>query len=177
MPFLILLLFIAVPIVEIAVFIEVGGWIGLWPTIGIVILTAILGTAMLRQQGLSTLFRLRQKLEKDRLPVQEVFDGLCLLIAGALLLTPGFVTDSIGFLLFVPPFRHWLGRLLAGWIVARGDIHVQTAGFGGGPDGGPDGGPGRRPSDGGTVIDGEYDDVTPTDERGYDRLRRPGDDG
>lgn len=164
MPFLILLLFIGVPIVEIAVFIEVGGRIGLWPTLGIVILTAILGTAMLRQQGLSTLFRLRQKLEDDQLPVREVFDGLCLLIAGALLLTPGFVTDALGFLLFVPPFRAWLGRHIADWFIAHGEVHVHTAGPGAGR---------RPPSGGGPVIDGEYDDVTPDR---HEPLRRPDDD-
>jgi UPF0716 family protein affecting phage T7 exclusion len=108
MAFFLLIAFIAVPIVEIAVFIEVGGRIGVWSTVGVVILTAVMGTALLRQQGLSVLFRIQENLEANRMPVQELFDGVCLVLAGALLLTPGFVTDAIGFLLFVPPFRRWL---------------------------------------------------------------------
>ena len=72
MAFILLIAFITVPIVEIAVFIEVGGLIGLWPTIGIVILTAVIGTAMLRQQGLSVLFRIQENLEANRIPVQEL---------------------------------------------------------------------------------------------------------
>jgi len=102
MGFLLLIAFIAVPVIEIAVFIEVGGWIGLWPTIGVVILTAIIGTGLLRQQGISILFRIQENLEANKLPVRELFDGVCLVIAGAFLLTPGFVTDSLGFALFVP---------------------------------------------------------------------------
>ena len=90
MGFFILLLFIAVPIVEISVFIQVGDVIGLWPTIAIVILTALMGTAMLRQQGLSTLMRAQSAMNEGRLPATELFDGLCLVIAGAFLLTPGF---------------------------------------------------------------------------------------
>ena len=105
MAFLFLIAFITVPVVEIAVFIQVGERIGLWPTIAIVILSAIMGTAMLRQQGLSVLFRIQENLAANRIPVQELFDGVCLVIAGALLLTPGFVTDSIGFLLFIAPLR------------------------------------------------------------------------
>ena len=97
MAFLLLIAFIATPIIEIAVFIEVGGRIGLWSTIGIVILTAVIGTAMLRQQGISVLFRIQENLNANRMPVRELFDGVCLVAAGALLLTPGFVTDAIGF--------------------------------------------------------------------------------
>ncbi len=108
MAFIALIAFIVVPIVEIAVFIQVGEQIGVWSTIGVVVLTAIIGTAMLRQQGLSVLFRIQENLQANRIPVQELFDGVCLVIAGALLLTPGFVTDTVGFLLFVPPYRHWL---------------------------------------------------------------------
>lgn len=162
MGFLLLIAFIAVPIIEIAVFIEVGGWIGLWPTIGIVILTAVIGTAMLRQQGISILFRIQENLEANKLPVRELFDGVCLVIAGAFLLTPGFVTDSLGFALFVPPFR----QAIAGWIgqkiVARADVRFHDTGQGGphGRTGGP--GYGQRPSNtgGDDIIDGEYEDLT-----------------
>lgn len=155
MGFLLLIAFIAVPIIEIAVFIEVGGLIGLWPTIGVVILTAVIGTALLRQQGISILFRIQENLQANKLPVRELFDGVCLVLAGAFLLTPGFVTDSVGFALFIPPVR----QTIAGWIgqkiVARGNVHFHAN-----PQSGPQGGPrpGYPGRDG--VIDGEYEDVT-----------------
>ncbi len=147
--------FIGVPLVEIAVFIQVGGWIGLGPTLVLVILTAILGTWQLRAQGLATLLRAREQVERGALPGREIFDGACLLVAGALLLTPGFVTDAAGFLLFLPTFRDMLRALLArhvqGSMEARYFVDGQEAGPGGG--GGPD-------QPGGPVIDGEYRDVT-----------------
>jgi UPF0716 protein FxsA len=155
MAFILLIAFITVPIVEIAVFIEVGGQIGLWPTIGIVILTAVIGTAMLRQQGLSVLFRIQENLEANRIPVQELFDGVCLVIAGALLLTPGFVTDSVGFLLFVPPFRRWMAHEIGRRVIARADVRYSSHTY---TTGGHPRGPG--PQGGGPVIDGEYQDVT-----------------
>ena len=107
MPLLLLALFIGVPILEIAILIEVGGWIGLWPTIGLIVLTAVVGTALLRQQGLAALARAQDNLDRGVLPVKEVFDGLCLMAGGALLLTPGFVTDAVGFALLTPPLRRW----------------------------------------------------------------------
>ncbi|HZD24643.1 MAG TPA: FxsA family protein, partial [Alphaproteobacteria bacterium] len=124
MPLLILLAFIAVPMIEIAVFIKVGGLIGLWPTLAIVILTAILGTAALRQQGLSTLRRAQEAMNRNELPVREVFDGLCLLVAGALLLTPGFVTDALGALLFVPQVRTLLRNLIGRHLLRNAEVHV-----------------------------------------------------
>lgn len=160
MGFLLLIAFIAVPVIEIAVFIEVGGWIGLWPTIGVVILTAIIGTGLLRQQGISILFRIQENLEANKLPVRELFDGVCLVIAGAFLLTPGFVTDSLGFALFVPPIR----QAIAGWIgqkiVTRADVRFHPGH--GGPQTGPHRGPGGGPAHpgGADIIDGEYEDVT-----------------
>ena len=108
MGLIVLFIFILVPVIEIGVFIQVGGIIGLWSTIGIVILTAFIGTALLKQQGLSTLLTAQQKLNQGQMPAQELFDGACLLFAGALLLTPGFVTDTIGFLLFIPTVRLFL---------------------------------------------------------------------
>lgn len=162
MGFLLLIAFIAVPIIEIAVFIKVGGWIGLWPTIGIVILTAVIGTAMLRQQGISILFRIQENLEANKLPVRELFDGVCLVIAGAFLLTPGFVTDGLGFALFVPPFRHAIAGCIGQKIVARADVRFHAAGQRG-PHAGPGGtqySSGRRPPGGDDIIDGEYEDLT-----------------
>ena len=97
MPALILIAFIAVPIAEIAILIEVGGAIGVWPTLGAVIATAVFGTWMLRIQGISTLGRAQASLAQNRFPAREVFDGLCLVFAGALLLTVlyGFATGEL----------------------------------------------------------------------------------
>ena len=148
---LILFAMIVVPILEIAVFIEAGERLGLWPTIGAVILTAMVGSALLRHQGLATLMRVRESMEAGRLPVAELFDGLCLLLAGAFLLTPGFVTDGVGLLLFLPPFRVVLRGLLAQRLRARGHFHMHAAGMGPEPRRGPDGG--------GVILDGEFHEV------------------
>lgn len=124
----ILLAFVGVPLIEIALFIEVGGFIGLWPTIAIVIATAVVGTALIRHQGLSTLRRAQQEMDANRLPMRELFDGVCLLFAGALLLTPGFMTDTLGFLLLVPPLRRFLGtHAWRGLQNAKG-VHFEMAG-------------------------------------------------
>ncbi len=143
-----LFLFIAIPIAEIVVFVQMGGLIGLWPTVAAVIFTAVFGAALLRRQGISTLMRLRESLEQGRIPLEEIFDGVCLFATGLLLLTPGFITDSFGFLLLFPPFRALLRRELGRQIKA-GRVHVHQSGFHG---------PGQRPpSPDPTVIDGEWE--------------------
>ena len=165
MGLLLLAAFIAVPLLEIAVFIEVGDRIGLGATLVLVVVTAILGTWQLRTQGLATLARARVHLDRGVLPADELFDGVCLLFAGALLLTPGFVTDSIGFLLFLAPFRALLRRL------ARDRIARSARGAGGGhPRGGTtrvwvNGEEVRRPTGPDDIIDGDFQDVTPDDDK------------
>ncbi len=128
MAFWFLLAFIGVPLIEIALFIEVGGLIGLWPTIAIVIATAVAGTALIRQQGLRTLQNAQQEMNANRLPVRELFDGVCLLFAGALLLTPGFLTDSVGFALLVPPLRRLLGLYVWRALQNAKGVHVHMSG-------------------------------------------------
>ncbi len=144
MAIILLLAFVITPIVEIAVFIEIGGEIGLWPTLAIVIVTAMAGTALLRAQGLATMAQARQSLARGEFPVRQVFDGACLLVAGALLLTPGFVTDGIGLALFLPPVRRLLGR----WLLASGRIDVDV---------GTDAAPRRSREDG--IVEGEFREV------------------
>ncbi|MEO0636937.1 MAG: FxsA family protein [Pseudomonadota bacterium] len=100
-PFLLLV----VPILEISVFILLGQQIGLWATLGCILFTAIVGTFLLRWQGLATLNRLRSDMADGRVPARAIGDGALLIVAGILLLTPGFVTDAIGFSLFLPPVR------------------------------------------------------------------------
>ena len=144
MAIVLLLAFVITPIVEIAVFIQIGGEIGLWPTLAIVVITAMAGTALLRAQGLATFAGAQESLARGVFPVRQVFDGACLLVAGALLLTPGFVTDGIGLALFLPPVRDLLRR----WVLARGRFQVDT-GTGAGPR------PGRE--DG--IVEGEFHEV------------------
>ena len=144
-----------VPLLEIAVFIMVGETIGLMPTLVVVVLTAILGTALLQHQGLQTLRRAKASLDRNEVPVAEVFDGFCLLIAGVLLLTPGFLTDAAGGLLFVPPLRAWLRRFLLHRLLASSQVWVdgERVDATGGPRGG------HRD----TLIEGEYVEVNDED--------------
>ena len=144
MAIVLLLAFVITPIVEIAVFIQIGGEIGLWPTLAIVVITAIVGTALLRAQGMATFANAQKTFARGEIPVSQVFDGACLLVAGALLLTPGFVTDGIGLALFFPPVRGLLRR----WLLARGRFQSHT-GMGDGPL------PGRK--DG--IVEGEFNIV------------------
>jgi len=161
MPILILLAFLCIPIAEIAVFIKAGQAIGVGWTLAIVVLTAVAGTALLRRQGLRVLSQTQQKLDRGELPVGEMFDGVCLLVAGVLLLTPGFITDSIGLLLFIPPVRRLLGTFVLMRLMKGRHTRVWVNGeevSPGAPRGRPGGGPG-----GGPIIDGDYTDVTERD--------------
>ncbi len=156
MGIILLAAFIIIPLIEIWVFIEVGGQIGALTTVAICILTAVVGMAMLRAQGLATLMRARQQMDEGVLPAKELFDGLCLLVAGAFLLTPGFVTDGFGFVLLVPAFREALrvvaGRHLASHANVHTNVHIRP-----GPAGRPTG---RGQPD---VIEGEFEEIEPDD--------------
>ena len=100
-----LLLFTIVPLVELFLLVKLGTVVGVGPTIALVIFTGILGAWLARQQGLGVLRRLSEDLAKGRLPAEALIDGLLILIAGAVLLTPGLLTDALGFLLLVPRSR------------------------------------------------------------------------
>lgn len=100
-----LIALIVVPLIEIALFIQVGGWLTLWPTLAIVVATALLGAWLLRQQGLRVLGELRRSLEELDDPAPPLAHGAMILFAGALLLTPGFLTDAVGLSLMVPRVR------------------------------------------------------------------------
>ena len=103
-----LIIFMLVPIVEMWILIEVGGWIGALPTISLVVLTATLGLSLLKRQGLSILMSARRKMDEGSIPASELVSGVMIAVGGALLLTPGFVTDAIGFALLIPQTRQWL---------------------------------------------------------------------
>ena len=98
-------LFVGVPLIEIALFIQVGGWIGLWPTLGIVVLTAVMGTLLVRSQGAQAMASLRNSFNELNDPTEPLAHGAMILFSGALLLTPGFFTDALGFALLIPAFR------------------------------------------------------------------------
>ena len=109
-----LLAFTIIPIIEIYLLIEIGSIFGVLTAITLVILTGFLGAFMARMQGLQTLFRIQESLREGRMPSGELLDALLIVIAGVVLLTPGFLTDSAGFLLLIPTTRNtiisWLQR-------------------------------------------------------------------
>ncbi len=142
------LILVAIPAIEIALFVEVGGLIGVWPTLFLTFGTALAGTIMLRVQGLSTLRRAEAAMARDEPPVRELIDGMCLLLAGLMLLIPGFFTDAIGLLLFIPPLRRQIGLWLWRWFQTRPGVRVRTR-FGS---------PGARDD----IIDGEFEEVDPS---------------
>lgn len=144
------LAFLAVPLIEIALFIQVGGAIGLWPTLAIVVLTAILGAWLVRMQGALAIGQLRSSFSRLDDPTEPLVHGAMILIAGALLLTPGFFTDAVGFALLMPPVRRAVFKYL------QKRVHVER--FEMGPDG-P-----RPPRDPGPdIIEGEYEDLDRSD--------------
>lgn len=105
---LVLALFILIPIIEIAVFIQAGSFLGTGLTLLMIVMTAIIGLALIRQQGLATIFRAQEKMQSGEVPAVEMMEGIMLAIAGLLLITPGFFTDSIGFLFLIPIIRKFI---------------------------------------------------------------------
>lgn len=113
-------LFVAIPMLEIALFIQVGGFLGLWPTLGIVLLTAFVGTILVRSQGLAAISEIQSKISQVRDPTEALANGAMILAAGLLLLTPGFFTDAVGLSFLLPPVR----KLVFDWAKTR--IKIQT---------------------------------------------------
>jgi len=148
------ILFLVIPIVEIYILLEVGSIIGAFPTIILVVLTAVIGAGLLRQQGLSTLARLQQNMGQGKLPAQEMIEGVLLAVGGALLMTPGFVTDTMGFLCLLPFSRKFIAqnimkrsadKVKAGVNAQMGGFTYQSYSE-------------RKPSDS-NVVEGEFTEV------------------
>jgi len=99
------IIFIVVPLIELFLLLEVGSIIGSGWVFLLIIATAIIGTRLVKQQGLATWQNIQQQLAQGQLPAQSLFDGICILVSGVLLITPGFMTDILGFLLLAPVFR------------------------------------------------------------------------
>ena len=145
MALLFLAALIGIPLIEIMVFIKVGGEIGALNTIAITVITALIGVVLIRIQGLSVLMRARASLERQETPVNEIFEGIFLALAGLFLIIPGFVTDTIGFLLLIPPLR----RFLAAYVAAHSNFVAANVRASGGMH--------RTRSKEETIIDGEYE--------------------
>lgn len=126
---LIPLLLLALPLAEIAVFVMVGSEIGVLATVALVIATTILGAVLLRVQGFGVLERIRRSVEGGGTPARELVHGLMIMMAGILLVLPGFITDTIGLLLFIPPVRDIAWRLIARRVVVRGGFFATGTGF------------------------------------------------
>lgn len=193
-----LLLILLLPILEIVGFIQVGDWIGAGPTIGLLALSAVVGMLIVRHQGLASLSKAQAAAARGEAPIGTVLDGFCAVLAGVLLIIPGFLTDILGILLLIRPLRRGIGRWLFSRIGAGMPVFTTTnrgglgggfgTGFGGAPGGDQGfgnrdfgsaefgtGGPRRgddpfRPTPGVPgVIDGDFRDVTPEDRSGEDR--------
>ena len=131
------LLFIFVPIIEIGLFIQVGGFLGLWPTIALVLVTAFVGASLVRSQGIQTLMSVQGRLQQGEMPAQQILEGVMLAVAGVLLLTPGFMTDAFGMLVLLPAPRAIMAKKLMEKMVVKnmsGGFHAGgSAGFGHSP--------------------------------------------
>lgn len=123
--FLLVTVFILIPIIEISLFIEIGSNIGSFNTICLIFLTAIIGVYFVRQQGLSTFQRLANQIQKLETPIQTVGEGLIILLSGILLITPGFFTDTIGFLGLIPFTRIFFVKLVATFILSRYGVYKK----------------------------------------------------
>lgn len=160
-------LFIVIPIIEIALFIQVGGLIGVGPTIALVILSAVVGSVLIRRQGREALRDVQKSFATLSDPTRPIAHGAMILLAGALMVTPGFFTDTVGLLLLIPAVRVWVMGRLAGRVrVVSAGFRPPQGGFAGGFTG---------PAD---VVEGEFTEVDPNPARagaGDPRLPHAGD--
>ena len=148
---LLLTIFIIIPLMEISLFYAVGSEIGLIPTLLLCLITAMIGWYLVRQQGFETLMKGQKSLSDGYLPLQELFDGFCIVVAGAVLLTPGFVTDFIGFMLLIPPVRVFLRSQMSDRMHFYSEDGRQEP-------------PNRRTDP--DILDGDYKRIDDPDEKG-----------
>lgn len=146
LPVILFLLFVIIPLLEITAFIKIGEAIGVLPTLLGCVVTAMMGAFLVRLQGFDVLRRGQEVIARGDLPVDELAHGVMILVAGVLLMTPGYVTDSMGFLLLVPPIRRAGARAGIGWLAKNARIQVVR--------------PNAPKHDGGVTIEGEAFDIT-----------------
>lgn len=145
-------LFIIVPVVELYFIFQVGDIIGGFNTIMLIIVTAMMGSYFIRQQGLSTLLKAQQHMQQGQLPAMEMLEGLILVIAGVMLVTPGFITDTFGFLLLIPPVRQVFVATMGKKLIMRQSTMRQQAPFQGFDNDSNT----PQPPPSGDFIEGEY---------------------
>lgn len=148
------LIFLLAPIVEIYFLIQVGSQVGVGLTIALVVFTAVLGASLVRAQGLVVFTRVQTQIAHKQLPAMEILEGILLFVAGALLLTPGFFTDAVGFVLLLPPLR----RTIIRYGIRHGTRHIMMRRMFG-VDGESGITPGAPPAGRGRIIDVEYEKV------------------
>lgn len=149
---LLFLLFLVVPLIEIGLFIVIGQTIGLVPTLLGVVVTAMIGSFIIRMQGVSLLLEIRRLTGQGQLPARQIADGVMLAVAGALLLTPGYFTDAMGFLLLVPPVRLMIYDFLKGRVSVMATVQTRSSSGGAGDAGHRP----RRPDDGVIDLDDDH---------------------
>lgn len=160
MPFLII--FIVIPLIELGIFAAVSDHIGLGSALLFALFTAILGGSLVRMQGLQTIMSMRGSMDKGQMPVSELFDGFCIVAAGALLITPGFLTDAIGFSLLVPALRSFLKHIIKNhtkWTMEAGGFASHD--FSTRRQGDPD------------IIEGEYENLDDDQDKNDANKRLP----
>jgi UPF0716 protein FxsA len=165
-------IFVALPLVELALLIKTGQLIGFWATMGIVVGTGLLGAHVLMRQSWTTMRRMQEAVAKGQPPVAAVLDGAFLVVAGALLITPGLISDAVAILLLIPPVRHLVARWLVYAMMRRAKVSVgvfQAATEARGPHG-----PSHPRGGEGPVIEGEFERM---DEKATGPHRRIGSDG
>ncbi len=160
MRFFLFLAFVVVPIVEIGLFLQVGSYIGVPATLGLIILTAIAGTMLVRSQGIDVIRKVQNSANRGEMPVAALVQGLFVLIAGVLLLTPGFATDTLGFALLIPPVRELIAAKI--WKIIEPNIVTSTQWSSTQTRGNPN-------RSGGTVIDIEAVEIDETPENGAEK--------
>lgn len=146
--FYLFIIFIILPIIEISIFIQIGSFLGTFNTVLLIFLTAALGIYFVRQQGLSAFQKITYELQNQQIPMQGMFDGLVILIAGILLITPGFLTDVLGFLCLIPMTRYYLLNIIKNVLSKRyRNMHN------------------KQKKDVQKTIDGEYIEINEEDEK------------
>ncbi|MEZ7812534.1 MAG: UPF0716 protein FxsA [Paracoccaceae bacterium] len=136
------LIFVAIPVIEIALFITIGGWLTLWPTVLTVLSTGFLGSFLVKSQGLQVISEVTKPQKGASSVVDALANGGLIIVAGLLLITPGFFTDAVGFLFLVPPLRQWV------IVLASRYVHFRFSGKWAMQE---------------DIVDAEYRDVTPED--------------
>jgi UPF0716 protein FxsA len=158
-----LLVFLVIPIIELYVIIQVGSWIGAGPTIALLLLSSVAGVWLVKREGLGAWARFRGQIEAGATPTNELLDGMLILLGGALMIVPGFVSDFVGLLLLVPPTRAVARKLVARRLQAR--FATATIGYGG---------PGRSFTSTRVYDVQDVGDITPPEWRSDERRRELG---